>query len=59
MLGAIIGDIEGSSYEFHSTNDYNFELFPAEANFADDTVCTIAIADALLRGRDFGECLHD
>lgn len=59
MLGAIIGDIVGSAYEFNPTNDYNFELFPAEANFTDDTVCTIAIADALLRGRDFGESLHD
>lgn len=59
MLGAIIGDIVGSAYEFNPTNDYNFELFPAEANFTDDTVCTIAIADALLRGRDFGESLHE
>ena len=59
MLGAIIGDIVGSAYEFNPTNDYNFELFPAEANFTDDTVCTIAIADALLRDRDFGESLHD
>lgn len=59
MLGAIIGDIVGSAYEFNSTNDYNFEFFPSEANFTDDTVCTIAVADALLRDRDFGESLHD
>ncbi len=59
MLGAIIGDIVGSAYEFNPTNDYSFELFPKEANFTDDTVCTIAIADALLRNRDFGESLHD
>lgn len=27
MLGAIIGDIVGSRFEFNPTNDYNFELF--------------------------------
>ena len=27
MLGAIIGDIVGSAYEFNPTNDYNFEMF--------------------------------
>ena len=27
MLGAIIGDIVGSRWEFDPTNDYNFELF--------------------------------
>lgn len=26
MLGAIIGDIAGSAYEFHNTNDYNCDL---------------------------------
>ena len=59
MVGAIIGDIVGSAYEFNPTNDDSFELFPKEANFTDDTVCTIAVADALLRNRDFGESLHD
>ncbi len=59
MLGAIIGDIVGSSYEFNPTNNYNFELFPIGASFTDDTVCTIAIADALLRNRDFGQSLHE
>lgn len=59
MLGAIIGDIVGSAYEFHPTNDYNFDLFPPGASFTDDTVCTIAIADALLRDRDFGTSLHE
>lgn len=59
MIGAIIGDIVGSAYEFNPTNDYDFEFFPNEASFTDDTICTIAIADALLRDRDFGESLHD
>lgn len=27
MLGAIIGDIVGSRWEFNPTNEYDFELF--------------------------------
>lgn len=30
MLGAIIGNIVGSRFEFNPTNDYNFELFTTE-----------------------------
>lgn len=59
MLGAIIGDIVGSAYEFNPTNDYDFELFTTNSDFTDDTVCTVAIADALLKGRDYGETLHE
>lgn len=48
MLGAIIGDIVGSAYEFNPTHDYNLELFTAGSDYTDDTICTIALADALL-----------
>ena len=59
MLGAIIGDIVGSRWEFNPTNDYNFEWLSDENDFTDDTICTIAIADALLKGRDYEESLHE
>ena len=60
MLGAIIGDIVGSRWEFNPTNDYNFELFSEKNSFTDDTICTIAVADALLHGTDdFGKYIHD
>ena len=59
MLGAIIGDIVGSRFEFNPTNDYNFELFTDECGFTDDTICTCAIADALLNGEDFSKTLHE
>ena len=59
MLGAIIGDIVGSRWEFNSTNDYNFEWLSDQNGFTDDTICTVAVADALLQGRDFGESIHD
>lgn len=57
MLGAIIGDIVGSTYEFQNTRDYNFELFPARSSYTDDTICTIAVADAIMSGISFKESL--
>lgn len=59
MLGAIIGDIVGSRWEFNPTNDYNFEWQSLENGFTDDTICTVAVADALLKGSDFGESIHE
>ena len=59
MIGAIIGDIVGSRWEFNPTNDYNFEWLSDENGFTDDTICTVAVADALLKGRDFGESIHE
>ena len=58
MLGAIVGDIVGSRFEFNNTHRTDFELFAPECGFTDDTVCTVAVADALLRGVDFGPTLH-
>lgn len=52
MLGAIIGDIVGSRFEFNNTDKFDFELFTPECSFTDDTICTIAIANALISGSD-------
>lgn len=57
MIGAIIGDIVGSTYEFHNTRDYNFPLFAEGSSFTDDTICTIAVADAILRGIPYRDSL--
>lgn len=57
MLGAIIGDIAGSKYEFNNTFDYNFELFSNGCSFTDDTICTMAIMEALLKDRNFKNSL--
>lgn len=52
MLGSIIGDIAGSVYEFNNYRAKDFTpFFHAEAAFTDDTVCIIAIADALLHDK--------
>lgn len=58
MQGAIIGDIAGSRFEFNPTNDYNFELFTKQCAYTDDTICTVAVADAILRGEDYGTAIH-
>ena len=50
MLGAIIGDIVGSIYEFDNIKTKNFNVFTNEMFFTDDTVMTIAIADAIING---------
>lgn len=53
MLGAIIGDIVGSRFEFNNTSEFDFELFTEECDFTDDTICTVAVADAILNGKTY------
>ncbi len=48
MLGAIIGDIIGSPYEFHNIKTKEFELFSDTSRFTDDTILTCATAEWLL-----------
>ena len=55
----MIGDIAGSKYEFNNTFDYDFEMFGEGCDFTDDTICTVAIADAILNGRSYQESLQD
>ena len=50
MLGAIIGDIIGSRFEFSEPPKPGFKLFTPECSYTDDTICTIAIADAIMNG---------
>lgn len=58
MIGAIIGDIVGSRFEFNNTDNFDFKLFAKGCAYTDDTICTIAVADAVLNGKDYGESLH-
>ncbi len=49
MYGAIIGDIIGSRFEFDNKHkSREFELFTNECGFTDDTVMTVAVAEALM-----------
>ncbi len=49
MLGAIIGDIVGSKYEFNNHRSKDFTFLDYKCFFTDDTVMTLAVAKALLR----------
>ncbi|MDR2090076.1 MAG: ADP-ribosylglycohydrolase family protein [Clostridiales bacterium] len=50
MLGAIIGDIVGSIYEWCNIKTKDFPLFQNNCFFTDDTVMTAAVADAVMKG---------
>lgn len=53
MLGAIVGDIIGSTYERYSTKNYDFDLRKPMSKPTDDTVLTCAVADAMMNGLDY------
>lgn len=48
MLGAIIGDIVGSTREWRNIKTEDFELVPKGSRFTDDTVMTLAVAEWLM-----------
>ena len=56
MLGSIAGDMIGSPYEGRRPprDPENFPLFSDEARFTDDTVLTVAVAEVILKGGDYG-----
>ena len=58
LLGAICGDIIGSAYEWCRVKHTNFNIFIPQSRFTDDTVCSIAIAEALLTGQAFDKTLQ-
>lgn len=51
MLGAIVGDIVGSRFEFNNHRSKNFELFTYDCFVTDDTIMTLAVAKALIETR--------
>lgn len=48
MYGAVLGDIIGSTYEWHNVKSEDFDLFPAGSTFTDDTVLSVAVAEKIL-----------
>ena len=59
LLGAIIGDIVGSRFEWNNHKSTIFNLFTPSNKFTDDTVMTIAIADWLLHGESLVDAMKD
>ena len=59
MKGAIIGDVVGSIYEFNNTQNPAFPLLSDDSTFTDDTICTIAIAEALINNKSYSQALKE
>lgn len=53
MIGAIAGDIIGSVYEAHPIKTKEFPLFHPSCRFTDDSVLTVAVAQAILTDGDY------
>lgn len=58
MIGAMVGDIVGSRFEFNNTDNPNFTLFTDECSFTDDSICTLAIGYALVNGISYEESIR-
>lgn len=59
ILGAIIGDIIGSRFEWNNHKSTDFSFFTAANKFTDDTAMTIAVADWLLHEGVLADTMHD
>ncbi|MCA6572788.1 MAG: ADP-ribosylglycohydrolase family protein [Pseudanabaena sp.] len=59
MLGAIVGDIVGSIYEFNNHRSKDFPLFSGGCDFTDDTVLTVAVADCLMNQGSYVEYIKN
>ena len=58
MIGAIAGDVIGSVFEHYAITSTQFELFSRYSRFTDDTVLTMAIANAIMRKIDYASSLR-
>lgn len=59
MLGAIIGDIVGSVYEWNNIKTTQFPFFQPDCFFTDDSVLTVATASALMSEKGYTETYQD
>lgn len=58
IIGAIIGDIAGSRFEWNNCKSTQFEFFTPACRFTDDSVMTMAVADWLTDHNDLSETMH-
>lgn len=59
MLGAVVGDVIGSRFEFKPIKSTEFELIHEECIYTDDTVMTLALAEAMAdRDTDYGSAMR-
>ncbi len=59
MIGAIAGDIVGSVYEGAGIKTTDFPLFDPRCRPTDDSVLTIAVAEAIMSERPYGEVIRE
>ena len=65
MIGAIVGDIAGSRFEWHNRKSKRFTFLKGEnesrhpCRFTDDSVMTLAVADAIMKWREAGGGSYD
>ena len=59
IIGAVIGDVIGSVFEWKNIKTTEFELFNPYCKFTDDTVLTMAVADSILNKKDFAKTIWD
>jgi ADP-ribosylglycohydrolase len=57
LFGAIAGDMIGSRHEWKACTDPQFALFSKSSKFTDDSVLTIAVADAIINQRGYRESI--
>lgn len=56
IIGAVIGDMAGSRFEFVSKfPKKSFKLFGADSSFTDDSVLTMAVAEAFMKKKPYAE----
>lgn len=59
MIGAIVGDVVGSRFEFHNHRDKEFPLFTNSCKVTDDSIMTTAIAIAVMDYKEHGRPLDE
>ena len=59
MIGAIIGDIAGSIYEFDNIKTKEFPFFSERGKATDDSIMSLAVAGALLAGTEDAQTLQE
>lgn len=58
LLGALAGDVIGSVYEYSEQKNPDFPLFSQSSRVTDDSILTLAVADAIINGRSYQEYIH-
>jgi len=59
IIGAVIGDVIGSVFEWNNIKTTDFDLLNPKCDFTDDSVLTIAVADCILNKKDFAKTIWE